>query len=234
MKQLITGFCMLAVALPALGQQDPAHSPMTPAAPKAGEHMAPEHMTPEQAPAAQQPAEHMPAGDMPAGDMPMAQPAEASANPGAAPMEEQAGFSRGSVMRSAFTTVIEDREPAEDLTTLPNAVPRVMYFTELRDMEGQTATHRWEYNGQVMAEVKFKVRGPRWRVWSSKNLVPGWTGKWKVSVLNAAGEVIAEDELAYVEAPAQTPAPAPAEAPAPAAAAEAAMPETAVEPAPAD
>ncbi len=110
---------------------------------------------------------------------------------------EQSGFSRGSVVRSVFTTAVEDREPADNIKQLNTNSDKVIYYTELRDMAGQTAKHRWEYNGKIMAEVEFKVGGSRWRVWSSKRLVPGWTGEWKVSVLNGANEVISEDVLTY-------------------------------------
>jgi len=121
--------------------------------------------------------------------------------------EEQAGFSRGSVIRSIFTTSIQDREPIDKLEKSAEA-ERVFYFTELRDMSGQTAIHRWEFDGKVMAEVKFDVRGPRWRVWSSKSFTPGWAGDWKVSVLNGAGETISEEliSMAAVPAPAADPA----------------------------
>ncbi|MDY6979856.1 MAG: DUF2914 domain-containing protein [Pseudomonadota bacterium] len=119
---------------------------------------------------------------------------------------EQSGFSSGSVMRSAFTTRIEDREPVDNVAQLENDTQEVYYFTELRDMEGQTAKHRWQYQGEVMAEVEFDVKGPRWRVWSSKRFVPDWTGEWSVSVVNAANEVIAEDSFEYVADSADEPA----------------------------
>jgi len=117
--------------------------------------------------------------------------------------QERTGFSRGSVAREAFTTQIKNHEPTDELKKLNNDVQKVYFFTDLRDLKGQTVTHRWEYNGKVMAEVHFKVRGPRWRVWSSKNLEPGWTGDWKVSVVNGAGQVISEDTLDYEPAPAK-------------------------------
>ena len=110
--------------------------------------------------------------------------------------EEMTGFSRGTVARSVFTTTIDNREPVDKLKEVANQ-DKVFYFTELRDMTGQTAKHRWEYNGKVVAEVKFNVRGPRWRVWSKKTFQPGWSGNWKVSVVNGAGEVISEDVIAY-------------------------------------
>lgn len=125
-------------------------------------------------------------------------PASSSvATEAAAAMTEQSGFSRGSVVRSAFTRDIEQREPTEDLQKLTNENGQVKFFTELRDMSGQTAIHRWEYEGKVVAEIEFNVKGPRWRVWSSKSFVPQWTGDWKVSVVNGAGEVISEKNLSY-------------------------------------
>jgi len=121
----------------------------------------------------------------------------ATAAPVATVMEEQSGFSRGSVVRSAFTRTIDEREPTESLENLTNENGQVKFFTELRDMSGQKAVHRWEYDGKIVAEVEFNVKGPRWRVWSSKSLTPQWTGEWKVSVINAAGEVISEKNLSY-------------------------------------
>lgn len=143
----------------------------------------------------------------------------ATAEPGTeaeAAMEEQSGFSRGSVVRSIFTSAIQDREPIDKLDGAENDAQQIFYFTELRDMSGQTAIHRWEYNGKVMAEVPFNVRGPRWRVWSSKRFSQGWQGDWKVSVLNGAGEVISEEliNVAGTDATAGSAAPAADSAPA--------------------
>lgn len=112
-------------------------------------------------------------------------------------MTEQAGFSTGSVVRSAITSSVENREPTDSLENVSSDQNQLYFFTELRDMSGQTAKHRWEYGGKVMAEVEFNVKGPRWRVWSSKSFVPGWTGGWKVSVINGAGDVISEKNFTY-------------------------------------
>ena len=159
-----------------------------------------------------------------------ATPATETAAPAATVMEEQSGFSRGSVVRSAFTRTIDEREPTEDLQNLTNENGHVKFFTELRDMSGQTAIHRWEFEGKVVAEVEFNVKGPRWRVWSSKSFVPQWTGDWKVSVVNGAGEVISEKNLSYdmaAAAPAETTPPAASESDAtPAANTPAVAPET--------
>ena len=101
------------------------------------------------------------------------------------------------VARSVITTAVVDREPVSDLTSIPASDNSAVFFTELRNMEGTTITHLWKFNGEVMAEVKFNVGGPRWRVWSSKNLMPEWYGEWIVDVLDDAGNVLVEKSFTY-------------------------------------
>ena len=114
----------------------------------------------------------------------------------------------GTVARSALTSEVQEREPVDRLDRVTGQHDELVYFTELRGMSGQTAKHRWEHNGKIMAEVEFDIKGPRWRVWSSKKLLPEWTGAWTISVINDAGEVIAQQGFTYE---ATTAAPATAE-----------------------
>lgn len=123
------------------------------------------------------------------------------------PSTEAPSVATGRVARSAFTIGVENHEPVDNILSLANDRDRVFYFTELRGMNGQVATHRWTYNGEIMAEVQFQVAGPRWRVWSSKNLQPGWTGEWRVEVLNAQGDVLTQDSFQYTPINNQTATP---------------------------
>ena len=107
----------------------------------------------------------------------------------------------GTVSRAAFTSAVENREPTDRLSSINNNQGEIMYFTELRDMAGQSVTHRWEHNGKVMAEVPFNVGGNRWRVYSSKKLDPSWTGSWKASVISANGETLSVSTFNYEIAP---------------------------------
>ncbi len=104
----------------------------------------------------------------------------------------------GSVARAIVTTGVADREPVNDLERVLAGNERVLFFTELRGMEGQTVRHRWSHGDASLAEVEFKVGGPRWRVWSSKNLIPEWAGEWKVEVIDSAGNVVSEKRFSYV------------------------------------
>jgi hypothetical protein len=129
-----------------------------------------------------------------------------------------------SVARALFTREIVDREPGKALTHAPSDVGTLYFFTELTDLEGETVVHRWEWNDQVMAEVAFDVRGPRWRVWSSKKIEPEWLGSWTVTVVDGSGSVLASRSLTMAEsagsdaadAPMPQRAPMPREGPTPA------------------
>lgn len=107
----------------------------------------------------------------------------------------------GTVARAAVTSGIENHEPVDSVTKATTDTGKLYYFTELRDMDGQKVIHRWEHNGEVMAEVPFEIGGPRWRVFSSKNLLPSWTGDWKVSVVTANGETLSTNTFTYNPAP---------------------------------
>jgi hypothetical protein len=109
--------------------------------------------------------------------------------------------SAGRVERASFTTGVVEREPQDTLTSLGNDHVQVLYFSEIRDAEGDTVVHRWEWNGQVMAEVTFEVGGPRWRIHSSKSLDPSWLGEWTVTTVDSSGRVLQTDTFLYEETP---------------------------------
>lgn len=91
------------------------------------------------------------------------------------------------VARAQFTTDIVDREPVDQIVSVDESQQSVYFFTDLRNLQGRTVTHRWEFEGQLMQEIKFEVGGPRWRVYSKRTLNPGVTGKWTVLVLDQSG-----------------------------------------------
>jgi len=96
-----------------------------------------------------------------------------------------------------FTTGVENREPVDQVTFVESGVTKIFFFTELRNLAGERVTHRWSYRGKVVAEVGFDVGGPRWRVWSTKDLDPEWIGDWTVEVVRGNGEVVAAETFTY-------------------------------------
>ncbi len=124
--------------------------------------------------------------------------AEVTHEPSSSPIET--GIIGGSVSRSAFTMAVVNREPIDKITKLSNDKQHVYYFSDLKGLTGQTVTHRWLYNGQTMAELKFDVGAPRWRVWSNKTLLPDWIGEWTVVVIDELGQEVFRDSFEYVAA----------------------------------
>lgn len=107
------------------------------------------------------------------------------------------------VLRSTFTTEVLNKEPVSELQKISTDITRVYFFTEITGLNGHTITHRWEYNGEVLAEVSFEIAANRWRTWSSKNMLASWTGKWQVSVLDEGGNMIEQNSFEYVSPDAQ-------------------------------
>ncbi len=91
----------------------------------------------------------------------------------------------GNVARALFTVGVDNREPVIMVTSISaDSYDSISFFTELTDLHGHTVTHQWMFNDKVMFEKSFEVGGARWRVWTSKTLIPSWTGTWTVNVLD--------------------------------------------------
>jgi len=104
----------------------------------------------------------------------------------------------GNVNRAQFTSQVIEREPVDALVSVPAEMQKVSYFTELLGFKGQQITHQWTYQGQEMYSLSFDVKGQRWRVWSSKRMMPKWSGSWTVNILDASGQVLHSDSFVYL------------------------------------
>lgn len=111
--------------------------------------------------------------------------------------QPEAGTQR--VERGLFSTNIIDREPVDRVIILTNVVKQIYFYSDLRNYQGQTITHRWEYEGKLVTEKKFEVGGSRWRVYSHKDLDPTMTGTWAVIVSDERGWPIYAEIFQYVE-----------------------------------
>ncbi|MCU7815594.1 MAG: DUF2914 domain-containing protein [Candidatus Thiodiazotropha sp. (ex Lucinoma kastoroae)] len=91
------------------------------------------------------------------------------------------------VARALFTNDIVNKEPIDQVVKLHDQATRIIFFTDLRNLQGRTVTHRWEFEGEIVSEVDIEVGGPRWRAYSVKSLNPGTSGKWIVFVIDESG-----------------------------------------------
>jgi hypothetical protein len=66
------------------------------------------------------------------------------------------------------------------------------FFTEINNYANHRVTHRWKYNNKTLFELSFNVRGPRWRVWTSKNIPVKWVGPWMIEVTDEDGNILTQ------------------------------------------
>lgn len=92
------------------------------------------------------------------------------------------------VARAVVCRDIVDRMPVGSGDVVPVGTERVFCFTQIDGARGETEiTHNWYYQGALKASVVLPVRNSQWRTWSSKTLLPEWTGEWMVEVLSKEG-----------------------------------------------
>lgn len=92
------------------------------------------------------------------------------------------------VAEHAVCQNVVDRMPVGPADRFPAGTPRVFCFTRIVGVQGETTiTHNWYYQGSLKASVALPVRRDDWRTWSSKSLLPEWTGEWMVEVLTEDG-----------------------------------------------
>ena len=92
------------------------------------------------------------------------------------------------VSQAVVCQKIVDRMPVGSGDVIPAGTERVYCFTRIDGAQGETEiTHNWYHKGALKASVVLPVRTSEWRTWSSKTLLPEWTGEWMVEVLSKDG-----------------------------------------------
>ena len=92
------------------------------------------------------------------------------------------------VSQAVVCQQIVDRMPVGSGDVIPAGSERVYCFTRIDGAQAETEiTHNWYYKGALKASVVLPVRTSEWRTWSSKTLLPEWTGEWMVEVLSKDG-----------------------------------------------
>ncbi|MFQ5988955.1 MAG: DUF2914 domain-containing protein [Candidatus Methylomirabilales bacterium] len=95
------------------------------------------------------------------------------------------------IVRDVVTTQVIDREPVNDGLVFSASMGPVYYFTEVKGAHTSTyISHIWYYEGRQMAKVPLNIEGPRWRTWSSKQMLNEWSGSWRVEAVDADGNLL--------------------------------------------
>lgn len=96
-----------------------------------------------------------------------------------------------SVAEGKITTQVVNRAPVDAVEVVPASVGKLYCFTRLIGAAAPTqVTHVWYRGDQEMARVELPVKSADWRTWSSKKILPGWSGNWRVEVRDAANNLL--------------------------------------------
>lgn len=114
-----------------------------------------------------------------------AQPAAAdqtSAQPSTAPSDVH-------LAEAVVCQDVVNRAPVGSGDVFAKEIPKVYCFTHvIGATPGTQLTHNWYYQGTLKASVKLKVGSSDFRTWSSKTMIPQWSGEWMVEILSADGK----------------------------------------------
>lgn len=99
------------------------------------------------------------------------------------------------VSRALLTTGVMKREPVDNVC-IPER-NKITFFTEIKNYANHRVTHRWKYKNKTKFELSFNVRGPRWRVWTSKNMYIKWVGPWVIEVVDEDGNILTQKLFYY-------------------------------------
>ncbi len=94
------------------------------------------------------------------------------------------------ISQAVFSRSVVDRQPVEIITKANDSLGKIYFFTNIRHLAGHRISHRWIYQDEVKATISFKVKGDRWRVWSSKNIWRARAGLWTVEVVDQHDKVL--------------------------------------------
>jgi len=87
----------------------------------------------------------------------------------------------GKISRAVLTRKVSKREPtnvfAADIR-LSQFDEGVSFFSEIKNLQGQQVKHVWSFEGETMAEITLNVTSPRYRTYSTKNIMDTQTGHW--------------------------------------------------------
>ena len=102
------------------------------------------------------------------------------------------------ISRAVLTRKVSKREPtnvfAADIR-LSQFEEELSFFSELKNLQGQTVKHVWSFEGEKMAEITLNIASARYRTYSTKNIMNSQTGHWRVDVIDEQGSLIAQKEF---------------------------------------
>lgn len=101
-----------------------------------------------------------------------------------------------SISRIAICEDVQERVPVGESETFSSGIGQLWCFTRVMNAAAPTQIyHRWYVGDEMVDEIAINVGGKQWRCWSTKTILPSWTGSCRVEILTEEGDVISTKEF---------------------------------------
>jgi DUF2914 family protein len=91
------------------------------------------------------------------------------------------------------TSKIVKGKPVDSIKSLSSNSDKNLYcFSRLVAPEGTDGSikHLWYKGDEKVAEYTLPVKGQKWRTYSKKRILKGWSGEWRVEVVDESGKLL--------------------------------------------
>ena len=88
------------------------------------------------------------------------------------------------IQEAVICESVENRTPRGTREIYPSSIGKLYCFTKLTDIPSEgNIYHIWYHGAKEVARVELAVSPPQWRTYSSKTILPGWKGSWRVEIV---------------------------------------------------
>ncbi|MEK6737013.1 MAG: DUF2914 domain-containing protein [Pseudomonadota bacterium] len=99
------------------------------------------------------------------------------------------------VIRAQLSGTMFGREPADSTNTFylnQDINIRIYFFAHLRDFQGQQVHIFWYHQDKLDSKINLQIGNDNWRTFATKVVDKKQLGKWRVELIDDAGNLLAE------------------------------------------
>ncbi len=83
---------------------------------------------------------------------------------------------------------VQNLTPKGISEAFPSSVQKLYAFCKIKgSLDNINIIHVWYYGEKLMAMVRLPIKSLSWRTYSSKKILPEWTGPWRVDITTEDG-----------------------------------------------
>ena len=95
------------------------------------------------------------------------------------------------VSQAAIAAGVKALAPQGVSDRFPSTIGKLYAFSKITGIPKDTfVKHQWYYGDKLMTEIRLSVKPASWRTYSSKTILPEWTGQWHVKILDEDSKVL--------------------------------------------